>query len=111
MVLLTDRDRLHCWRKSGCVRGKGAFVAVPMVVPNTSLLMVAGNRRHWLTAPKHNGQRWRALAVRDYESRALPLSYGGGGPKANEFCYACAAHAVCPGVYGTHGSKLPGVSR
>jgi len=24
-----------------------------------------------------NGQRWRALAVTDYESRALPLSYGG----------------------------------
>jgi hypothetical protein len=31
-------------------------------------------------ALKHNGQRWCALAVRDYESRALPLSYGGGGP-------------------------------
>jgi len=26
---------------------------------------------------KHNGQRWCALAVQDYESRALPLSYGG----------------------------------
>jgi hypothetical protein len=26
---------------------------------------------------KHNGQRWHALAVQDYESRALPLSYGG----------------------------------
>src|SRR3989442_1395735 len=30
-------------------------------------------------APTHNGQRWWALAVQDYESRALPLSYGGGG--------------------------------
>ncbi|HUK22500.1 MAG TPA: hypothetical protein VLV45_13215 [Gemmatimonadales bacterium] len=26
---------------------------------------------------KKNGQRWLALAVQDYESRALPLSYGG----------------------------------
>ncbi len=26
---------------------------------------------------KYNGQRRGALAVQDYESRALPLSYGG----------------------------------
>jgi len=44
-----------------------------MVVPNSSLLVDAGNRRHWLTPPKRNGQRWWALAVQDYESRALPL--------------------------------------
>jgi len=34
-----------------------------------------------LVTLKHNGQRWCALAVQDYESRALPLSYGGGDPK------------------------------
>jgi len=26
-----------------------------------------------MVALKHNGQRWHALAVQDYESRALPL--------------------------------------
>src|SRR5206468_7070943 len=29
---------------------------------------------------KHKGQRWCALAVQDYESRALPQSCGGGHP-------------------------------
>src|SRR5439155_15522115 len=42
---------------------------------------VAAKRQSSLASPtslKHNGQRWCALAVQDYESRALPLSYGGG---------------------------------
>jgi len=48
-----------------------------MVVPTVQSPIVAGSwvRHH---APlKNNGQRWCALAVQDYESRALPLSYGG----------------------------------
>jgi hypothetical protein len=36
---------------------------------------------------KRNGQRWRALAVRDYESRALPLSYGGVGSHDHGTCW------------------------
>ncbi len=51
---------------------------VPMAVPNSSFQPSAGNFSIPLTALKHNGQRWCALAVQDYESRALPLSYGGG---------------------------------
>ncbi len=31
---------------------------------------------------KSNGQRWCALAVQDYESRALPQSYGGGNARS-----------------------------
>src|SRR5438093_3064705 len=84
MVLPTDHDRLHCWRNAGVCVAEGEIVAVPMVVPNSSLLVDAGNRRHWLTPPKRNGQRWWALAVRDYESRALPLSYGGVGAKVSD---------------------------
>jgi hypothetical protein len=38
---------------------------------------------------KHNGQRWCALAVQDYQSRALPLSYGGA-------CMATASKLVTP---------------
>jgi hypothetical protein len=41
---------------------------------------IAAQRRRSLRLKfvlKKNGQRWGALAVRDYESRALPLSYGG----------------------------------
>jgi len=48
-----------------------------MVVPNDSSRTVAGNRVRHLRPLTQNGQRWRALAVHDYESRALPLSYGG----------------------------------
>src|SRR2546426_1129126 len=55
-------------------------VVVPTVVPSPSFLLVAGRRSPRLTPSKHNGQRWRALAVPDYESRALPLSYGGAVP-------------------------------
>jgi len=33
-----------------------------------------------------DGQRWRALAVRDYESRALPLSYGWRSPNLAARC-------------------------
>src|SRR5712664_1086075 len=51
---------------------------VPMVVSNISFPTVAGNRIGHRASLKHNGQRWCALAVQDYESRALPLSYGGG---------------------------------
>jgi len=43
---------------------------------------VAAKRQSSLASPtslKHNGQRWCALAVQDYESRALPLNYGGEG--------------------------------
>src|SRR5712664_2518029 len=53
---------------------------VPMVVSNISFPTVAGNRIGHRASLKHNGQRWHALAVQDYESRALPLSYGGGAP-------------------------------
>ncbi len=53
---------------------------VPLVVSNVSLLTVAGSRSYHRAPLKHNGQRWRALAVRDYESRAPPLSYGGVWP-------------------------------
>ena len=49
-----------------------------MVVPHFPSRTSAGNRIGHRTLLKRNGQRWRALAVRDYESRALPLSYGGG---------------------------------
>ncbi len=55
-------------------------VVVPMVVPNVPSSLVAGNRAPYVLPLTHNGQRWRALAVQDYESRALPLSYGGGRP-------------------------------
>jgi hypothetical protein len=51
---------------------------VPMVVPRDSLLIVAGGGSPHLAPLNCNGQRWCVLAVRDYESRALPLSYGGG---------------------------------
>jgi len=37
------------------------------------LVIVAGHRVRYPVLLKHNGQRWCALAVRDYESRALPL--------------------------------------
>ncbi len=50
-----------------------------MVVPNISSPTVPGSRTHHRASLKHNGQRWCALAVQDYESRALPLSYGGEG--------------------------------
>src|SRR5574341_1492167 len=42
------------------------------VVPNVSSPTVAGSRTRHRAPLKHNGQRWRALAVRDYKSRALP---------------------------------------
>jgi hypothetical protein len=38
---------------------------------------IGSNRSAPYSRSKHNGQRWRALAVQDYESRALPLSDGG----------------------------------
>src|SRR5437867_3976383 len=49
-----------------------------MVVPNVQSPIVAGSRVRHHAPLKHNGQRWQALAVQDYESRALPLSYGAG---------------------------------
>ena len=52
-----------------------------MVVPNIPAPTGAGNYVGRVAPLKHNGQRWCALAVPDYESRALPLSYGGDGPK------------------------------
>ena len=36
---------------------------VPTVVPQHSLLIVAGSRTRHLDPPKYNGQRWGALAV------------------------------------------------
>jgi len=42
-----------------------------MVVPNRSSLTRVGNRCPSPNSLKHNGQRWYALAVLDYESRAL----------------------------------------
>jgi len=56
----------------------GLSVVVPRVVPNAPSRTVAGNGAPYLLPLTHNGQRWCALAVQDYESRALPLSYGGG---------------------------------
>jgi hypothetical protein len=52
---------------------------VPTVVTIDSSLLDAGSRQGQPVPLKYNGQRWHALAVRDYESRALPLSYGGDG--------------------------------
>src|SRR2546426_6222015 len=52
---------------------------VPMVVPMAALQADADWRARRISDWKDNGQRWWALAVRDYESRALPLSYGGAG--------------------------------
>jgi hypothetical protein len=52
-----------------------------MVVPELPSPTSAGGRVCHRAPLKHDGQRWQALAVRDYESRALPLSYGGVGPK------------------------------
>src|SRR2546427_1426352 len=49
---------------------------VSEVVPTSAFLVVAGCRSPRVTPRKTNGQRWRAPALRDYESRALPLSYG-----------------------------------
>src|SRR5579859_6027451 len=73
---------MHRILNGGCRNCKQpVWLVVPMVVSNVSLPTVAGNRRRHRTSLKHNGQRWRALAVQDYESRALPLSYGGGRPK------------------------------
>src|SRR5262245_31566726 len=51
--------------------------------------MSAGSRRQSIPTHKtlnDNGQRWGALAVQDYESRALPLSYGGGAPNLATRC-------------------------
>jgi hypothetical protein len=50
-----------------------------MVVPAGALPLVGLRRSRRRISDKHNGQRWHALAVQDYESRALPLSYGGEG--------------------------------
>jgi len=52
---------------------------VPMVATIDSWLLGAGSRLGQPLPLKHSGQRWHALAVQDYESRALPLSYGGDG--------------------------------
>ena len=57
-----------------------------MVVPNISSPTVPGSRTHHRASLKHNGQRWCALAVLDYESRALPLSYGGAELKVAVCC-------------------------
>jgi len=51
-----------------------------MVVTIDSSLLGAGSRPRQPRPLTQNGQRWHALAVQDYESSALPLSYGGGGP-------------------------------
>ncbi len=46
-------------------------VVVPMVVSTVSSPNGAGHRLRLRARQKHNGQRWLALAVRDYESSAL----------------------------------------
>jgi len=51
-----------------------------MVVSESPFLIVAGRRTARRVPLKHNGQRSFTLAVQDYESSALPLSYGGDGP-------------------------------
>ena len=61
---------------------------VPIVVPTVSSPTVAGNRARHHPPLNHNGQRWCALAASDYESRALPLSYGGG--KAHNLAARCS---------------------
>jgi hypothetical protein len=55
-----------------------------MVVSSFRAPAGVGNRSCHRTALNHNGQRSWALAVPDYESRALPLSYGGGGAKVSQ---------------------------
>lgn len=57
---------------------------------------------------KRNGQRSRALAVPDYESRALALSYGGGPPKlamvrALRYCAAAIPPRL---VANNHATRL-----
>ena len=86
------------------MRGIDRFreAVVPMVVPKLSLLAVAGRRSDRLTPCNHNGQRRRALAVGDYESRALPLSYGGGGPNV-----ATGRSTRYPLWVRTHDSSAP----
>src|SRR5467141_1790175 len=78
-----SRSRLKGWLRS-CERSStpadGVAAMVPTVVPRNRLLTVAGRRSLHCSPCNHNGQRWLALAVPDYESRALPLSYGGGHP-------------------------------
>jgi len=44
-----------------------------MVVPTEPLLPSVSRRSPRLPRWNNNGQRWYALAVPDYESRALPL--------------------------------------
>jgi len=44
-----------------------------MVVPHDFAVTGAGNGQNESLPLKYNGQRWCALAVQDYESRALPL--------------------------------------
>ena len=65
--------------------------------PNPSFLVVAGCRSHRLTRGKHNGQRWSALAVQDYESRAPAADKGGWWrpvPFAYELSQDCSSFAV-----------------
>ena len=54
-----------------------------MVVTNVASPTVAGGRARHRAPLKCDGQRWHALAVTAYESRDLPLSYGGDGPKVS----------------------------
>src|SRR5262245_10553023 len=85
--------RVQLCESTGSLRGKNPrqlrmSLVVPMVVPALLSLSIAGNRAAPRTALKHNGQRWCALAVQDYESRALPLSYGGGRGRKSASCSA-----------------------
>ena len=56
------------------------WVALPMVESTLASWRALAIASVPLLLETTTAQRWRALAVRDYESRALPLSYGGVEP-------------------------------
>src|SRR2546430_1619498 len=63
-----------------------------MVVSPRPSLSVTSRRAPRRTPLRHNGQRRWALAVRDYESRALPLSHGGVGHLTYSRVTRCGTH-------------------
>src|SRR5439155_10091981 len=81
MVLPTDHDRLHCWREAGACVGRGRVCRGDN---GGAKQLIAGGR--WQSPALANPAETQrhALAVQDYESRALPLSYGGGGAKVSD---------------------------
>jgi len=64
-----------CDQRSETFRLRVMWAALALLLAAGGLAGVSAQQREII---------WRALAVQDYESRALPLSYGGGGPKVSE---------------------------